>query len=196
MKMRIPTIILTAVVCLALAIPVLAQNPPQQSGGMATKKFKVDSFVAKVDADKDGSMTKDEWKTAGLIDMPFTMCDSSKDGKITMEEMAVCALPEAMDANGDGVLAVSEMIEFDKKMMSAPKKQYAATSPYVEGGPTGMDFIKLFDADNDGKVTHMEWEKTRPSTVFKDKHWPEYNKNGDEFITVDEAPKPPALKGK
>jgi len=189
--MRIWTIIFTAAVCLVLVISIPAQNPPQPGSGMAMKKYKVGDFAAKVDADKDGSMTKDEWKTAGLVEMPFTMCDSSKDGKITMEEMAGCALPEAMDVNGDGVLAVGEMIEFDKKMMSAPKKQYAAVSPYVEGGPTGMDFIKLFDADNDGKVTHEEWEKTRPSTVFKDKHWPEYNKNMDEYITVDEAPKKP-----
>jgi hypothetical protein len=181
---------------LALAIPVLAQNPAQQAGGMAMMKFKVNSFVATVDTDKDGSMTKDEWKTAGLAEMPFTMCDSSKDGKVTTEEMAACALPEAMDANKDGILMVSEMIEFDRKMMSAPKKQYAATSPYVEGGATGMDFIKLFDADNDGKVTHMEWEKVKNSTVYKDKHWPEYNKNNDEYITLDEAPKPPAPSGK
>ena len=194
--MRIWIIILAAVVCLALAIPVSAQNPPQQGGGMAMKKFKVDSFVARVDADKDGSMTKDEWKTAGLAEMPFTMCDSSKDGKITIEEMAACALPEGMDANADGILIVNEMLEFDKKMMSAPKKQYAATSPYVEGGATGMDFIKLFDEDKDGKVTHAEWEKVRGSTVYRDKHWPEYNKNGDEFITVDEAPQPPAPAGK
>jgi hypothetical protein len=186
-KMRIG-IILTAAIGLSLAAPVLAQNP--QGGGMASKKFKVDSFVAKVDADKDGAMTKDEWKAAGLIELPFTACDSSKDGKITKEEMAACALPEAMDADGNGILMVDEMIEFDKKM-SAPKKKYAATSPYVEGGATGMDFIKLFDADNDGKVTHDEWEKVRPSTVYRDKHWPEYNKNNDEYITVDEAPKKP-----
>ena len=110
--------------------------------------------------------------------------------------MAACALPEGMDANGDGILMVNEMIEFDKKMMSAPKKQYAATSPYVEGGETGMDFIKLFDADHDGKVTHEEWEKVRPSTVYRDKHWPEYNKNNDEYITVDEAPQPASASRK
>jgi hypothetical protein len=189
--MRIWTMILSAAVCLTPAMPVPAQNPPQQGSDMAMKKYKVDEFVAKVDADKDGLMTKDEWKAAGLAEMPFTMCDSSKDGRLTTAEMAACALPAAMDSNGDNILLVSEMIEFDKKMISAPKKKYAATSPYVEGGPTGMDFIKLFDADNDGKITHMEWEKTRPSTVFKDKHWPEYNKNNDEYITVDEAPQKP-----
>ena len=178
-----------------LSIQAMAQNPAQQ-GGMAMKKYRVDEFVAKVDADNDGAMTKEEWKAAGLAEIPFTMCDSSKDDKLTAAELAACALPQAMDTNGDGILLVPEMIEFDKKMMSAPKKQYAATSPYVEGGATGMDFIKLFDADNDGKVTHEEWEKVRPSTVYRDKHWPEYNKNMDDYITVDEAPKPPGPSGK
>jgi hypothetical protein len=120
--MRTRTIILSALVCLGLAILIPAQNPPQKGGGMGMKKYKVDEFVLLVDADKDGSMTKDEWKIAGLAEMPFTMCDTSKDGKLTTAEMAACELPEAMDANGDNILLVSEMIEFDKKMMSAPPK--------------------------------------------------------------------------
>ena len=81
--MRIGTIILEASVCLALTVPVLAQGPPPQGAGMTMKNFKVDAFVKQVDTDKDGSMTKEEWKAAGLIDMPFTMCDTSKDNKIT-----------------------------------------------------------------------------------------------------------------
>ena len=189
--MRNLTITFAVLACMGLAMPVLAQNPSQQGGGMAMKQYKVDELIAKVDADKDGSMTKGEWMEAGLLEMPFNMCDLSKDGELTASELATCDLPEAMDTNGDNILSVSEMIEFDKKMMGAPKKKYAATSPYVEGGETGMDFIRLFDADNDGKVTHMEWENKRPSTVFKDKHWPEYNRNMDEYITVDEAPKKP-----
>lgn len=190
--MNARTMILSAWVCLGLAIAIHAQNPQKQGGGMAMKKYQVDEFVLEVDADKDGSMNTDEWKAAGLAEIPFQMCDTGKDGKLTRAELAACELPEAMDANGDSILLVSEMIEFDKKMMSAPKKKYEATSPYVEGGATGMDFIKLFDADGDGKVTHMEWEKAKPSTVFKDKHWPEYNKNMDEYITVEEAPKHPS----
>ena len=119
--MRIWTITFTAVVSFAIAIPVLAQNPPQQGGGMAMKKFKVDAFVEKVDTNKDGSMTKDEWKSAGLVEMPFTMCDANKDGKLAKDEFAACGLPEAMDSNKDGTLAIAEMIDFDKKMMSAPR---------------------------------------------------------------------------
>jgi hypothetical protein len=29
-------------------------------------------------------------------------------------------------------------------------------SLYMDGSATGQDFIKLFDADGDGKVSHME----------------------------------------
>jgi Ca2+-binding EF-hand superfamily protein len=191
MKMRIRTMSIAAFIYLASAALVLGQEPAPKGPGMAMKNFNVDDFVKQVDTDKDGSMSKEEWKAAGLIDLPFSFCDTSKDGEISEKEMAGCSLPEMMDSDGNGVLTVSEMIEFDKRMASAPKKKYEATSPYVEGGATGMDFIKLFDADNDGKVTHEEWEKTRPSTVFKDKHWPEYNKNMDEYITVDEAPQKP-----
>jgi hypothetical protein len=43
----------------------------RRAGGMATKTYKVNPFIEKVDADKDGAMTKDEWKAAGLIEMPF-----------------------------------------------------------------------------------------------------------------------------
>lgn len=178
-------------ILLLFAVPAIAQDGPPSGPGMAMKNYKVDSFVKQVDSDKDGSMSKEEWKNSGLAEMPFSFCDSDKDSKLSKEEFAKCRLPEAMDTDKDDVLMVSEMIEFDKKMASAPKRQYEATSPYVEGGETGMDFIRMLDGDGDGKVTHMEWEKNKKSSVYKDKHWPEYNKNRDEYITVDEAPKKP-----
>jgi Ca2+-binding EF-hand superfamily protein len=189
--MRTGTMVIEALIILSLTTPVLAQDTPPPGAGMAMKQFKVDTFVKKVDTDKDGSMSKEEWKAAGLIDLPFTFCDASKDSKLSAKEMADCQFPEAMDTDGDGVLMVDEMIEFDKRMASTPKRKYEATSPYVEGGETGMDFIRVLDEDGDGKVTHMEWEKNKNSTVYKDKHWPEYNKNMDEYITVDEAPQKP-----
>jgi len=189
--MRTVTIVIQALIILSLAMPVLAQDAPPPGAAMAMKQFKMDAFVKRVDTDKDGSMSKEEWKDAGLIDMPFTFCDASKDSILSAKEMADCRFPEAMDADGNGELAVEEMIEFDKRMASVPKVKYEATSPYVEGGETGMDFIRMLDEDGDGKVTHTEWEKKKNSTVYKDKHWPEYNKNMDEYITVDEAPQKP-----
>jgi hypothetical protein len=215
--MRIWTIIFAAIVCMILAMPVLAQNPPRQgahlrkAAGMTGKNFKVDSFVSRVDTNKDGSMTKEEWKAAGLIDTPFTMCDSNKDNKITTAEMAACGLPEGMDANGDSALTVDEMIEFDKKMAAGgggpggsggapggapgkggpsgiPAGGFVANSPHVGDGPTGQDFINVLDTNKDGKVDHEEWEMNKGKTVYKNKRWPHYNKNGDQWITLDEAP--------
>jgi len=62
--------------------------------------------------------------------------------------------------------------------------------PHVEGGATGDDFILLFDTDKDGKISHKEWEAVKPATVYRNKHWPAYDKNRDGSITLDEAPLP------
>lgn len=185
------TMAFQVLVFLSLAIPVMAQETPPPGPGMAMKQFDVDAFVRQVDTDKDGSISKEEWKAAGLADLPFTFCDAGKDDVLSVKEMADCRFPEAMDTDKDGVLLVDEMIEFDKRMASAPKRKYEATSPYVEGGETGMDFIRVLDDDGDGKVTHAGWEKNKQSTVYKDKHWPEYNQNMDPYLTVDEAPQKP-----
>jgi hypothetical protein len=69
-----------------------------------------------------------------------------------------------------------------------PEGGFVSNSPHVGDGPTGQAFIDVLDSDKDGKVDHEEWEKNKRSTVYKNKRWPEYNKNMDEYITVDEAP--------
>jgi len=182
----------------ALAIPAFAQSPAQVN---------VDSFFATLDVNRDGSISKAEWKESGLMDASFPLCDSSKDDKITREEMATCAVPESMDPKKEGVLTVyaggrfvipSPGAPFPKPANAPPgitqATQMVSDSPYVAGGPIGQDFIKIFDADGDGKVSHMEWEKLKNETVFKPYRWPQYNRNRDEWITVDEAPKAPAAK--
>jgi hypothetical protein len=190
--MRLTTIF-TVMFFLVFSSSVLCQptGASGPGGAVSMKSYNVESFVKQVDTNNDGSMSKDEWKRAGLIETPFSFCDIDKNEILSGKELQECKLPEAMDINPDGVLTVNEMIEFDKKMAAAPKKQYVPMDPYVEGGETGIDFIRLFDEDGDEKVTHMEWEKKKNSTVFKDRHWPDYNKNMDEYITVEEAPKKP-----
>jgi len=59
---------------------------------------------------------------------------------------------------------------------------------YVEGGVAGLDFMKKFDFDKDGKISHDEWEAIKPNTAYKDKHWPQYDLNRDGSITLDEVP--------
>ena len=75
--------------------------------------------------------------------------------------------------------------------------------PHIEGGESGIEFMNKFDLNKDGKISHDEWEAVKPSTVYREKHWPDYNLNMDDFITLDEAPEkdgssepaPPERKG-
>ena len=194
-------IFLAVLALCALTIPVFAQSPTQ--GGTVN----IDPFFATLDANKDGSIGRGEWKELGLMDASFPLCDPNKDDKITKQEMGSCAVPESMDPKKEGVLTVysagrfvipSPGAPFPKPANAPPgitqATQMVSDSPYVEGGPTGQDFIKLFDADGDGKVNHDEWEKLKNNTVFKPFRWPQYNKNRDEWITVEEAPRRPADK--
>lgn len=60
--------------------------------------------------------------------------------------------------------------------------------PYIEGGESGIEFMNKFDLNKDGKIDHGEWEAVKKGTVYREKHWPEYNTNKDEYITLDEVP--------
>jgi hypothetical protein len=89
------------------------------AGGAAmpqTKSFNVDAFVAGVDTNKDGLMSKEEFKAAGLTDRMFLtppFCDPDHNEKISKKEMAECKLPEAVDMNKDGKLTKEEMVAFE-----------------------------------------------------------------------------------
>ena len=193
--MRVRNVFLASMICFTLAILAFGQSQTQVN---------IDPFFTVMDANKDGSIDKGEWKEMGLRDSYFALCDPNKDNKIAKQEMSACAVPEAMDPKKEGVLTVYSggrfVIPSPGNPIAKPKNappgitqatQFVADSPYVEGGPTGQEFIKMFDADGDGRVGHEEWEKVKNNTVFKPYRWPQYNKNLDQWITVDEAPQPP-----
>ena len=82
-----------------------------------------------------------------------------------------------------GLLAALALIAVPEG--SAEEKKKGA---HIEDGESGLEFMILFDLDKDGKISHEEWEAVKPGTVYREKHWPEYNINGDDFITLEEVP--------
>ena len=73
-------------------------------------------------------------------------------------------------------------------VLHASDKENLKRGPHIEGGESGIEFMNKFDLNKDGKISHKEWEAVKPSTVYKAKHWPEYNTNGDDYITLNEVP--------
>ena len=202
--MNILRVFLAATACVAMAISVSALMAEPQGGGTDSETYNIDSFFRTVDVNKDGSLSGEEWKEMGLTDMSFPLCDANKDGNIDKPEMTACAVPQSMDPKGEGILTIYAGGRFVIPSPGAPipkpknappgitqMTQFLSESPYVEGGPSGADFIKLFDKDGDGKVSHDEWESVKNNTVFRPFRWPQYNKNRDQWITLEEAPKPP-----
>lgn len=94
------------------------------------------------------------------------------------------AAPDGAPAGGAG----GEEAAGGQPGQGMPAGGFVANSPHVGDGATGQAFIDLMDTNKDGKIDHDEWEATKIKTVYKNKRWPEYNKNGDNYITLDEAP--------
>lgn len=85
-----------------------------------TKNPDVSEFVAEVDADKDGKMTKAEWKAKGLPETSFNGFEKGR-GYVTQEDYEKNAAPAGIDANNDGKLTVAEFVAFDKEMAARMK---------------------------------------------------------------------------
>lgn len=160
-------------------------------GDQGTAKLDQTPMFNEIDADKDGKVTSEEWTAAGAPDRMFQRSDADEDGSVTLEELNASSRPPDVDKNQDGKATLSELKEFVASRPArggAPEGGYTANSPHVGEGVTGQAFIDLLDEDKDGKVNHDEWERWKIYTVYKDKHWPEYNQNNDDYITLDEAP--------
>ena len=163
-------------------------SPPWASaseGDMAKEFIKAD------DADGDGKVSSDEFKGP---DSMFESLDKNADGFIELSEGPT---PEFMQGMGPMGNAQPEA----EGRSGEPREP--GNSPHVGEGLTGQAFIDFMDTDKDGKVTHTEWEENKNYSSYVDKHWPDYNQNNDEYITLDEAPQKgvnwepaPELEGK
>jgi len=76
-------------------------------------------FVASVDTNADGKMSRAEWAAAKL---PFISFDGFEKGRgyVTADDYQNKPAPPGIDLNGDGKLSIAEFLAFDEKMKNAP----------------------------------------------------------------------------
>jgi hypothetical protein len=138
-------IILSAAICLAFALPMLAQGGPPAAGGgrpqgagaqggqdaTKTVKLKADTFMKQVDKDGDGKITKEEWNAAGLTDRGFDVMNSKGAGGvagagqknlgyITKETLESFDFKADVDTTSDGKLTLEKLLAFEKSAAGAP----------------------------------------------------------------------------
>ncbi len=143
------------------------------------------AFIKAEDGNGDGKVSKDEF---GGPDTMFDGWDKDQNGFIELSEAPTPDMIKDMGAPPGGAPAGAAPGGGTPPEGGMPAGGFVANSPHVGNGPTGQAFIDVMDTNKDGKVTHEEWEMNKGKTVYKNKRWPNYNKNMDEYITLDEAP--------
>ena len=100
----------------------------------------------------------------------FAKADKNKDGKLTSDEASdyvVISVFESLDANKDGVLALSECA--------------------VEGAPATVKDFQKRDLNKDGKVTREEAIQYGRTKGNVKKAFPQADKNKDGYLTRKEV---------
>lgn len=129
---------------------------------------KVCRFIERHDLDKDGQVSRDEFKGP---EEHFTHFDKNNDGYISAEEAPTGPPPERMGKN-------REM-----------NRERGMNGRNMNGkGTCRKDFIADFDKNNDGKVSKDEFPGP-------EEHFTRLDTDQDGYLSAEEAPKgPPAHK--
>lgn len=100
--------------------------------------------------------------------------------------LGVCRMRKLTASSATALIAV--LLFLVVVCIGVSAKEAQKPGPHIEGGESGIEFMNKFDLNKDGKIDHEEWEAVKPSTVYRQKHWPEYDVNGDGCITFEESP--------
>jgi Ca2+-binding EF-hand superfamily protein len=141
--------------------------------------------------------------TEAMADEWFDRHDRDRDGLLSNEEMSesLLAEKEKWDTNHDGFIDRTEFRAYFAARIQAMQQERAALGPTstseeqdqgrapavaYRAGKLPKDIPPWFaqlDTDGDGQIGVYEWRKSgRPLSEFK-----KYDRNGDNFITVEEV---------
>lgn len=137
----------TALAGTAYAAQDQAAPPPPPQAGMHHHRGHGDMF-AKLDANKDGVITRDE--AIAAADARFAKLDTNGDGRITQDEMK---------ARHDAMRAKWQQRRGDQSADADAARQHRGSRGMHRHGPHhgGME-MKRLDANNDGIITKAEAE--------------------------------------
>jgi len=146
------------------------QGPPQgQKAGPPPHGARGDGFIQNFDQDKDGKVSKEEFRGS---DQRFNRLDRNHDGFIDKIEVPKGPPPQGQKAGPPPQ---------GQKAGPPPQGQKAGPPPQ---GARGGDFIQNFDQDKDGKVSKEEFRGS-------DQGFNRLDRNHDGFIDGTEVPKGP-----
>lgn len=179
--------------------PMFNEIDKNKDGKATSEEWKAagapDMVFQMSDANKDSQITLEELNASS----PPADVDKDKDGKASLKEVKdfLSTMPAQGGGGAPGGAAGGTPVGAaggppggtpPEGGTGMPAGGFVANSPHVGDGATGQAFIDLMDANKDGKIDHDEWERAKVNTVYKNKRWPNYNKNMDNYITIDEAP--------
>ena len=178
-------------------------------GGKGGGLRRLDEFrkrLAEMDTNKDGKVSKEEWKGT----QPFDLMDRNKDGFVTMDDIVMGAggkggipgggMPtreermarfKEQDKNGDGKVSREEFPGSDEMWKGLDKNGDGAITPEeieasMKDAPPGLPGDKgkggafgRFDKNRDGKVSREEFPGS--DEMFKS-----LDKDGDGFLEAKE----------
>lgn len=196
------SVLLAAIVAFACAQAVSAQEAREK------KARKRGNPLAKLDADGDGKVSKDEYRGP---DEAFVRLDADGDGfvcaeearqagkvlnELTWERVDRQAMFKAIDADGDGVVTQDEFMGASLAEVVGKAMQQARMAMYGKGARAGRekrkkgDFLSRLDKDGDGKLSKDELPEKMQQKFDR------LDKDGDGFVTAEEMKAARGARGK